>query len=132
MLVPEIFHLFIGQLKRPYEHVLDCKHRIYVGTTPPQAPFSIYTTIIAFLNSIPFYHLPTIDSYCKDTKNRETGRGLGYPNKPIWFAIGKLQEIEMEKTFKAGKPTTHEMGWNGPSLDVKPENMLLQLLLLRS
>jgi len=38
---------------------------------------------------------------------------LGYPNKPIWFAIGKLQGIEMEQTFKAGKPTTHEMGRNG-------------------
>jgi len=52
---------------------------------------------------------------------------MGYPNKPIWFAIGKLQGIEREKTFKAGKPTTHEMGRNGSSSDVKPENMLLQL-----
>lgn len=57
---------------------------------------------------------------------------MGYPNKPIWFAIGKLQGIEMEKTFKGGKPTTHEMGRNGPPSDVKPENMLLQLLLSRS
>jgi len=57
---------------------------------------------------------------------------MGYPNKPIWFAIGKLQGIEREKTFKAGKPTTHEMGRNRSSSDVKPENILLQLLLSKS
>jgi len=132
MYVSEIFHLFTGKVKLPYEP--------RTGLQAPQigwyyslsTPFSIYTPIIAFLNSISFYHLPTIDSYCKDTKNWKTGRGLSYPNKPIWFAIGKLQGIEMEKTFKAGKLTTHEMGRNGPSSNVKPKNMLLQHLLSRS
>jgi len=69
MHVSEIFHLFIGHLKLPYEP--------RTGPQAPQigwyyslsTPFTTYTTIIAFLNSTSFYHLHTIDSYCKDTKN---------------------------------------------------------------
>lgn len=78
MQVSETFRLFEGHLELPYTP--------RTGLQAPQTdwyytlstPSPIYTPpIIAFFNSLSFYHLLFIDSYCKGTKNWENWKGVG-------------------------------------------------------